>query len=120
MTAGKSPSEISSKPTRRKFLKTAGAATVAATVGPTILHAADKAGTKAPVLGTGEHKYEVVTHEWGKLPSHIVWGETHGVTVDEAGLVYIKHRSDARAPMDAVVEDDHGIQIGRASCRERV
>ena len=47
------------------------------------------------MLGSGEHQYEVVTHQWGQLPSQIVWGETHGVTIDEAGLVYIKHRNDA-------------------------
>jgi TAT (twin-arginine translocation) pathway signal sequence len=118
MTAGKSPREKSSKPNRRTFLKTAGAATVAATVGPTILHATDKAGTKAPVLGSGEHQYEVVTHEWGQLPGQIVWGETHGVTVDEAGLVYIKHRSDARAPMDAVVVFDPSGKYVRSFGKE--
>src|SRR3990170_8363956 len=87
--------------TRRTFLKQAGVAAFAAAVGPTILKATDKAGTKTPVLGMGEFKYEV-THGWGPLPSHIVWGETHGVTIDEAGLVYIKHRSHAPQPIDAV------------------
>jgi hypothetical protein len=118
MKPDKSPRENSSKSTRRTFLKTASAATVAATVGPTILHATDKAGTKAPVLGTGEHKYEVVTHQWGELPTEIIWGETHGVTVDEAGLVYIKHRSDARAPMDAVVVFDPNGKYVRSFGKE--
>jgi TAT (twin-arginine translocation) pathway signal sequence len=106
MTADNPRTERSSDATRREFLKAAGAATVAATVGPTILHATDKAGSKAPVLGTGAHQYEVVSHAWGELPSHIVWGETHGVAIDEAGLIYIKHRNYAKHPMDAIAVFD--------------
>jgi len=106
MAPGKSRGKNSSNPTRRTFLKTAGAATFAATVGPTLLHSTDKAGSKAPVLGTGAYQYEVVSHKWGELPSHIVWGETHGVAIDEAGLVYIKHRNYAKTPMDAIVVFD--------------
>src|ERR1700679_1802676 len=97
------PRKGSPSTSRRTFLKTAGTATVvAAAAGPTLLRATDKAGSKAPVLGSGEHQYEVVSHTWGELPSHIVWGETHGVTVDEAGLVYVKHRNYAKTPMDAI------------------
>jgi hypothetical protein len=106
MAADNPRSERSSDATRRDFLKAAGAATMAATVGPTILQATDKAGSKAPVLGTGAHQYEVVSHAWGELPSHIVWGETHGVAIDEAGLIYIKHRNYAKHPMDAIVVFD--------------
>jgi hypothetical protein len=83
----------------------AGVAAVAAAVGPTIVGATDKAATAKPRVGTGAHTYEV-THGWGQLPSHVVWGETHGVAVDEAGLVYIKHRSNAKDPMDAVAVFD--------------
>jgi hypothetical protein len=93
---------------RREFLKTTAAAalaTASTTALPTILHAEDKAGSKLPVLGSGDHAYEAI-HGWGELPSHVVWGETHGVTVDEAGLVYIKHRSSAPEPMDAIVVFD--------------
>src|ERR1700722_19032286 len=54
MTADNPRTERSSDATRRDFLKAAGAATVAATVGPTILHATDKAASKAPVLGPGD------------------------------------------------------------------
>ena len=92
-------------PTRRQFLKTTAAAGTLAALGPTILGAADKAGTKTPVVGTGEHTYECL-HNWGELPSHVKWGETHGVAVDEAGLVYIKHRNNAPDPMDAIVVFD--------------
>lgn len=65
---------------RRTFLKTAGAAAVAATVGPTILGAANKSGSRPPVLGTGAFTYEA-NHTRGELPDSIRWGETHGVCV---------------------------------------
>ena len=90
---------------RRAFLKTAGAAAVAATVGPTILGAANKSGSRPPVLGTGEFTYEA-NHTWGELPDSIRWGETHGVCVDREGLIYVKHRSSAPEPVDAIVVFD--------------
>ncbi len=106
MTAPESHPSNGDQTSRRTFMKQAGAAAVAATVGPTILHATDKAGASAPVLGVDGFKYEVVTHSWGQLPAHIVWGETHGVAIDEAGLIYIKHRSKAEVPMDAIAVFD--------------
>ncbi|MBI5758563.1 MAG: twin-arginine translocation signal domain-containing protein [Planctomycetales bacterium] len=92
---------------RRTFLKAvgAGAIAVAATKGPTIVNAADKAGTKNAIVGDGDFKYEC-HHGWGEVPSHIKWGETHGVAVDEAGLIYIKHRSHAPEPMDSIAVFD--------------
>jgi TAT (twin-arginine translocation) pathway signal sequence len=91
--------------TRRSFLKTMGAAAATAAVGPTILGAADKSGSRRPVLGTGEHTYEAI-HGWGELPDSIRWGETHGVCVDREGLIYVKHRSSAPEPVDAIVVFD--------------
>lgn len=95
------------KTSRRTFIKAAGAVAVAAArpVGPTILGAEDKSGTKNAVIGSGEHTYECI-HNWGELPAHVKWGETHGVAIDEAGLVYIKHRNRAELPMDAIVVFD--------------
>ena len=83
-----------------------------------ILHASDKAGTKAPVLGTGAFQYEVVSHNWGELPDHVQWGETHGVAVDEAGLVYIAHRSHAPQPVDAIVVFDASGKYVRSFGKE--
>lgn len=94
----------STKTTRRTFMKAAGSAALATAWGPAI-HAADKAGTKNPILGSGEHTYEAI-HNWGQLPSTIVWGDTHGVAVDKAGFIYIKHRSMAEMPIDAIVVFD--------------
>jgi hypothetical protein len=90
---------------RREFLKSTAAVAATLAAGPTILGAQDKAGSKMPRVGRGEHQYECV-HNWGEVPSHIKWGETHGVAVDAAGLIYIKHRNNAADPMDAIVVFD--------------
>lgn len=89
---------------RREFLQSTSAAAVAVTAAPFFVHAQDKSGLKAPVLGEGRCTFEVVSHHWGELPAHIRWGDTHGVTIDSAGLIYIKHRSHEPPdqPMDAI------------------
>ena len=90
-------------PTRRSFLKVAGAAGLSAASGPIILGAEDKGGSKLPVVGEGEHRYEC-HHGWGDVPAHIRWHETHGVAVDKAGLIYITHRAGddlPKSPEDA-------------------
>ena len=88
------PEQQSTSASRRGFLKMTATAAITSAVAPTILHAADKSGDKLPVLGSGSRQFEAI-HGWGELPAHVVWGETHGVAVDEAGLIYIKHRSTA-------------------------
>jgi hypothetical protein len=100
-----------SDPSRREFLKAAGAAAIAA---PAILGAQDKSGSKPPVVGEGEYQYEC-HHNWGEVPNHIRWFETHGVAIDKAGNIYIKHRaggdrpaSDADAQDTIVVFDPDG------------
>src|SRR5262245_13888665 len=84
---------------RRDFLKqtsVAALATAATTSGPSV-HASNKADSKAPVIGQGEHRYEC-HHNWGELPSSIHWFETHGVAVDKQGFIYIKHRAGDKIP----------------------
>jgi hypothetical protein len=90
---------------RREFLKQTARAGAAALAGPILLGAADKAGTKNAVVGTGEHRYECV-HNWGELPSHLHWETTHGVAIDEAGQVYIKQQGHGGSPMDTIVVFD--------------
>ena len=90
---------------RREFLKAAGVTAASTIAAPLAVHASDKTGAKPPVLGTGDHAYEV-THGWGTLPETIRWGETHGVAVDRSGLIYVKHRSTAKEPVDAIVVFD--------------
>jgi hypothetical protein len=77
------------------------AATVTAAIGPAILSADDKSGNRQPIVGAGDHAYEAF-HNWGELPSHIHWGDTHGVCFDQHGLIYFTHQSAAKEPMDAI------------------
>lgn len=87
---------------RRDFLKTSAVAGAVAAAGPTILGAADKAGTKNPVIGKGEHRYECF-HNWGELPASLHWETTHGVAVDDEGLVYIKQQGHGGKAMDTII-----------------
>jgi len=75
------------KTTRREFLAAAAAAPI---VSPILLGTQDKAGTKAPVLGEGAFRFEAI-HDWGELPPHIKWGNTHGVIEDSQGNIYVHH-----------------------------
>jgi hypothetical protein len=57
---------------------------------PLILGAQNKSGSAKPVVGEGAHIYEV-THDWGELPSSILYGNTHGVVEDSQGNIYVHH-----------------------------
>ena len=83
-------SHPSSSPNRREFLGALGTGLVASVAGPTLLHATDKAGTKRPVVGSGEFTYEVY-HDWGELPAGLKYGNTHGVAEDAQGRIYVHH-----------------------------
>ena len=102
---------------RRDFMQAAGAIAATAAVGPLILHAADKGGEKLPVLGSGAYRYEVV-HGWGELPDHVRWGETHGVAIDAAGFIYIKHAAYTPDAMDAIVVFDPAGKFVRSFGKE--
>src|ERR1700684_4415758 len=85
---------------RRTFL---GALTSA----PMILAATDKSGSKNPVLGEGDHKYECI-HDWGELPSNIKYGNTHGVVEDSQANIYVHHTVNAASESsDSMVVFDH-------------
>lgn len=87
---------------RRTFIGTGLAA-------PLILHAADKAGTKAPILGSGDWTFEWIG-DWGKLPSDIKWGNTHNVAEDSQANIYVHHTvyADSEIPDSMVVFDHKG------------
>ena len=67
---------------RRNFMA-AGAAAIAV---PAILGAQNKSGSKLPVIGEGEHMFEV-THDWGlsSLPASLKLGNCHSVVQDRNG-----------------------------------
>src|SRR5262249_26807734 len=94
---------------RRDFLKQTGAAALAtasaaAASGP-FVHGSDKAGSPHPVIGKGEHRYECF-HNWGEAPSSVRWRATHGVAIDRAGLIYIKHRAGDKIPQSSEQAQD--------------
>jgi hypothetical protein len=82
---------------RRDLLIQAGAAAVAASVSGPFVHADDKSGSKLPVVGDGYYRYEC-HHNWGEVPDSVRWFETHGVAIDKAGFIYIKHRAGGAKP----------------------
>lgn len=57
------------------------------------------------VQGFGEHTYELVEN-WGPLPDHIKYGNTHGVAEDSQGRIYIHNQSPTGHSM--VVFDGDG------------
>jgi hypothetical protein len=88
---------------RRSFLTRFGTGLTA----PLILAATNKSGSKKPILGEGEHTYEV-THDWGELPADIQYGNTHGVCVDSRSHVYIHHTVyETSEKPDSMVVFDH-------------
>ncbi len=98
-------------PTRREFLASLAA-------GPILLGMQDKAGTKAPVLGDGAHRYEA-THDWGQLPPSIKWGNTHGVVEDSQGNIYVHHTVHATSESaDSIVVFDRNGKFVRSWGKE--
>lgn len=88
--------------TRRSFL----AATATA---PFLMGATDKAGTKNPILGEGDHQYEAI-HDWGEVPTNIKYGNTHSVVEDSQGHIFIHHtvHKDSQSSDAVVVFDAKG------------
>ncbi len=103
------------KTTRRQFLSAAAAAPI---LSPIILGAQDKAGTKAPVLGSGRYTYEAI-HDWGQLPSSIRLGNTHGVVEDSNGNIYVHHTVHATSESaDSMVVFDRSGKFVRSWGKE--
>lgn len=81
---------------RRAFTKQAAAGSLAALAVPAILTAA-KVDSKRPIVGVGDHQYEV-DHHWAKLPKEFTWQTTHNVAVGGDGSVYVIHEGRADQP----------------------
>ena len=93
------------KLTRRDFVVNAGIMAAS----PLLLGMSNKSGSKAPVLGSGEHTYEAI-HDWGEVPPYIRYGNTHGVCEDSQGHIYIHHtvHKTSESPNTMVVFDHKG------------
>ena len=88
--------------TRRAFVASLATA-------PMILGAQNKSGSSRPIVGNGEHTYEVI-HDWGALPANIRYGNTHGVVEDSQGRIYVHHtvHSTSESADSMVVFDADG------------
>jgi hypothetical protein len=85
---------------------------------PLFLGTTDKAGSKAPILGQGEHRYEAI-HDWGALPRTIRYGNTHGVCEDSRGNIYIHHTVHATSDsLDTIVVFDQKGRFVRSWGRQ--
>ena len=69
------------------------------------------------LIGSGEYQYEC-DHDWAQLPDGFRWKNTHGVTIDRQGLIYITHQGDAAAPLDTVLVFDPDGQFVRSFGQE--
>jgi len=132
---------MSAPASRRTFLKTAAGSVLAGGMVPALLqaqspsdetprqpgrkadspsqeHAHGAIKDPAPVLiGEGEFQYEC-HHNWGQVPEQITWKNTHGVTIDKQGFIYITHQGDQAKPCDTVVVFDPAGQFVRSFGKE--
>jgi DNA-binding beta-propeller fold protein YncE len=101
---------------RREFLASAAAV---ASAGPFLLGMTRKAGDPAPVVGSGDHRYQCF-HDWGQLPPGYTWQTTHNVALDSQGLVYITHQGlkSAAGSMDTVLVFDPAGKFVRSFGKE--
>ena len=95
---------------RRGFMKRVGAL---AGSGPIILGAQNKSGSAKPILGEGDHTYEV-THDWGELPANIKYGNTHGVCEDSQGQIYVHHTDQSYEAIERTLDRDHFMSVDEA------
>src|SRR5439155_3668359 len=84
----------------------AAAGAIAAAAAPAILTRMSKADTQNNVLGTANHKYELVPN-WPQRPDDKPWGDTHMVQEVEDGRIFICHNG----PNSVHVYDPDGAFI---------
>jgi hypothetical protein len=92
---------------RRRFLATAAAGTLAVCGAPAVL-TAQKSDSRI-LTGTDDHRYQVL-HDWPQLPARYQWQTTHNVAVDGEGLLYVIHEGHEDKPdhPSIFVFDDQG------------
>lgn len=88
--------------TRRALLARASITGAALVAGPGLKTTPANAAPPL-VLGEGTHRYECI-HDFLVPPPNIKWGDTHGLTQDKAGRIYVTHTVHPESPSgDAVV-----------------
>jgi len=94
--------------TRREVLKYAAAGAAAGALAP-YLFASAKWRAVPRTVGSGEHEYEIL-HDWIAAPRGAAFGNTHGLTQDRSGRIYLCHTvHSSSSSSDAVcVYDDGG------------
>ncbi|MGZ0170095.1 MAG: twin-arginine translocation signal domain-containing protein [Planctomycetales bacterium] len=78
---------------RRQFLATSAAATVATAVAPGVI-TASKTDSQV-IVGEGDYRYEIM-HAWPELPKEYTWQTTHNVAVDKSGNLYVIHEGNVK------------------------
>ena len=120
-TGSSATADTSGAMTRRTFLAHSGA--VAAALGgiaaaTSVTGRAALAAPESPLvlldektltIGSGEHTYACI-HDWLTPPEHIRFGDTHGVTQDSRGRIYVAHTVHPESKSDdaIVVFDENG------------
>ncbi len=74
--------------TRRSFLRSLALGGAGVSLFP-FVRAGEQCCNRHPVVGLGEHQYEVL-HDWAQLPNRCVLGNTHGVVEDAQGRIVVK------------------------------
>lgn len=100
------PGSPSDSLTRRQFLTRTGATAAGlALAGQTSARAVGK----RPIIGSGEHTYEVL-HDWLTPPASLRLGDTQGVAQDSQGRIYVAHtvHADSASGDAIVVFDENG------------
>jgi hypothetical protein len=92
---------------RRTFLKASLTTAAFAGLGPIILGADNKAGTKTPTIGVEGYMFEC-HHNWGELPNDYSWQTSHNVALDSSGNVYITHQGVGKKMDTVLVFDPKG------------
>ena len=69
-------------------------------------------------MGSGPYRYEAI-HDWGVLPPHIRWGNTHAVVEDSQGNIHVHHTvHETSDSADTVVVFDRDGRFVRSWGRE--
>ncbi|MEX1040079.1 MAG: twin-arginine translocation signal domain-containing protein [Pirellulaceae bacterium] len=103
-------------PTRREFLQTSSALTLAAATAPAFTQAQEvpavrttAKGTTPKIIGPEGYQFEVI-HAWPQLPDKYTWQTTHNVAVDQDQNLYVIHegKADLKDHPSIFVFDDQG------------